>query len=159
MGNFSGLAEARRHLLPRLNNWDGTPCFSITQWGAISQMEWPLSLILTMVPLQRQDRWLDISYHLTLMCDLSWNGTPRQSCSNFSFSGIGVGLFILAFVWVLALFVCVAFSEAQGGLANAGQTKLAFWLSTQETLPLIASPNHLLDAVRQSSLLISCLTL
>lgn len=41
-----------------------------------------------------------------------------------SFSGIGVGLFLLAFIWVLALFVCVAFSRAQGGLANAGASFL-----------------------------------
>ena len=35
-------------------------------------------------------------------------------------AGIGVGLFVLAFVWALCLFLCVAFSRAQGAIANAG---------------------------------------
>ncbi len=34
--------------------------------------------------------------------------------------GIGVGIFVLAFVWVLCLFICVAVSRAQGGIAYAG---------------------------------------
>lgn len=35
-------------------------------------------------------------------------------------AGIGVGLFILAIIWVICLFSCLALSRAQGGLANAG---------------------------------------
>jgi hypothetical protein len=35
-------------------------------------------------------------------------------------AGIGIGLFILAFVWALCFFLCLAFSRAQGAVANAG---------------------------------------
>lgn len=35
-------------------------------------------------------------------------------------AGIGIGLFILTFIWVVSLFMCIAFSRAQGGIANAG---------------------------------------
>lgn len=34
-------------------------------------------------------------------------------------AGIGIGLFILAFVWALCIFMCIAFSRAQGNLAYA----------------------------------------
>ena len=34
--------------------------------------------------------------------------------------GIGVGLFILAFIWVVCIFMCVTLSRAQGAIANAG---------------------------------------
>jgi amino acid transporter len=33
--------------------------------------------------------------------------------------GIGIGLFVLAFVWALCIFLCIAFSRAQGGVAFA----------------------------------------
>ena len=35
-------------------------------------------------------------------------------------AGIGIGLFILAFIWALCLFLCIALSRAQGVIANAG---------------------------------------
>lgn len=34
--------------------------------------------------------------------------------------GIGVGLIVLAIVWVLCLFTCIALSRAQGAIAYAG---------------------------------------
>ena len=45
--------------------------------------------------------------------------------------GIGVGLFILIFIWVISLFLCVALSRAQGSIANAavGIVLVAFVLT------------------------------
>ena len=35
-------------------------------------------------------------------------------------AGIGAGLFILAFVWVLSIFLCIVLSRARGAMASAG---------------------------------------
>ena len=35
-------------------------------------------------------------------------------------AGIGVGLFILTFIWVLALILCLSLSKARGAIANLG---------------------------------------
>ena len=35
-------------------------------------------------------------------------------------AGIGIGLFILAVLWVLAIFLCLALSRAQGNISYAG---------------------------------------
>ncbi|KAK3611351.1 hypothetical protein CHS0354_025879 [Potamilus streckersoni] len=34
--------------------------------------------------------------------------------------GVGIGTFLIALVWSLALFLCVVFSRAQGAVSNAG---------------------------------------
>ncbi|XP_070549298.1 transmembrane protein 218-like isoform X2 [Ptychodera flava] len=33
--------------------------------------------------------------------------------------GVGVGIFILAFIWALTFLLCLVFSRSQGGLKNA----------------------------------------
>ena len=35
-------------------------------------------------------------------------------------AGLGVGLFILAFLWVLCLFICIGLSRAQGAMSYLG---------------------------------------
>ncbi|XP_041373164.1 transmembrane protein 218-like [Gigantopelta aegis] len=34
--------------------------------------------------------------------------------------GVGVGIFVLGFLWVLSLFICIVLSRAESGLAKLG---------------------------------------
>lgn len=53
-------------------------------------------------------------------------------------AGIGVGLFILAFIWVFTIFLFLVFSRAQGAVANLGIGLMI--LSLIVTLTLIFLP-------------------
>ncbi|XP_077985732.1 transmembrane protein 218-like isoform X1 [Glandiceps talaboti] len=54
--------------------------------------------------------------------------------------GVGVGIFILAFIWTLTFALCLFFSRSQGGLKNAGIG--IFFLSLIITLILIFFPRE-----------------
>ncbi|ESO99981.1 hypothetical protein LOTGIDRAFT_230924 [Lottia gigantea] len=54
--------------------------------------------------------------------------------------GIGEGLFILAFLWVLCLLLCLVFSRAQGALSHLGP--LAIIVAGLVTIILIFIPRE-----------------
>ena len=53
-------------------------------------------------------------------------------------AGIGIGLFILGFLWVLSIFLCMVLSRARGAIANLGYAVI--FLSAVVTLVLVLLP-------------------
>ncbi|KAK6173531.1 hypothetical protein SNE40_016963 [Patella caerulea] len=54
--------------------------------------------------------------------------------------GIGEGLFVLAFIWVLCLILCIALTRAQGSISNLGP--LAILLAGFLTVVLVFIPRE-----------------